>query len=698
MKKASIKLIIFILIALLLEIFIFNFGCFRTLFSGVPSTNVEHIVDNSSGKAIIYINDINEKVTSIRINYNENEKYNYINAAIQNNTSYAITYNISFMLNGYSTYTKLDSKTIDINKDSTFLLDTTVQATSIAIETSNTNLPKIESITINEPIFNFSLIRISIVLIYFMIIDLLKNKNILKFKYNFDDTDSVKKGKTIITDLIVVGLFACILITYIHTQYPFTSIILKDLDNTTLSEPALSASALLHNNGKLDLNVSDELKALDDPYDYPSRQDNNINYYYDVCYYNGSYYSYFGIAPILTCVIPLRILTSFYYSSIVYTALFLIASLFIGFIVYKLLIKKFTNKNIPTILFYLGYFAIIFGSNYLTLLRGWKYDLAIASGIFYILLSMYFVLTLNKKTILKCILLGFSLCFIVLSKPSYIIYYPILLLLAIPQIKELYFKCKEKNKLAFIKYIIFTTIPIAILAIFQMWYNNIRFGSIIEFGAKYQLTSYNMTILMSFSFSKIIYGLLKFIFTLPIINAIKFPFVFAQSGIILHGLNEITYQTRIIGLISIPILYILLFKNIILNNIESKKLDKKSSSKIKEKIQTSKMSSTNKYLNIIINALLICGVLLIAITTCMGGIGENYISDFKVLLCMFSAILWFKLLEKNDNELIIKLFIITCIITLLLFIPLSFSGESNLLQNQNLPLSQLLAHTFEFWK
>ena len=689
MKKTTLKLLLFIIIALLFEVIIFNFGFFRTVFSGLESTDATYFVDTSNEEAdIIYINNINTKVTSIKINYNQEIVDSLVDNYKQNGLPLTITYTPYFMLEGYSDYTMLDTKAIEINKDCTFLLDTTTKATTIALVTNTKNTPQIDSIKLNEPVFNFNIIRFCIIMLLFLYIDIIKNNNTLKAKYNFND--DTLKFKTIASDILILTCFAVIFIIYLSTQYSFLRPTNINSQLTVVSEPALSAQALLHNNGVLDINVSEELKNMENPYDYGIRKNQNINYSYDVSYYKGNYYSYFGLAPIITCVIPLRIITSQYFISIVYTAIFMVATLFIAFYVYKLLIIKYTKKDIPTILFYLGYFAIIFGSNYLTLLRGFKYDLPIASGIFYILLSMYFILTLNHKTLLKCILLGFSTALIVLSKPSFIVYYPILLILAIPEIKELYTKChKEKTVPKFIVYIVSTIIPILILAIFQMWYNNLRFESIFEFGAKYQLTSYNMNILMSFSPSKVLYGLLKYIFALPLLNIIKFPFITVETIINMGGLNELTYQTRIIGLICIPLLYILFFKKFII---------KKPKLKVKGKPTTSKQIILDQHLNLMINTILICGIILIALTTCMGGIGENYITDYKLLLNLFTIILWFKLLEVKDNNLRIRLFVILCIITILIYLPISLSGESNLLQNQSLSLTNYLTHTFEFWK
>ena len=57
----------------------------------------------------------------------------------------------------------------------------------------------------------------------------------------------------------------------------------------------------------IDVEPSDELQKLGNPYDPAVRGD--IEYEYDVAYYNGNYYSYFGTAPIFTVMFPYYWLT-----------------------------------------------------------------------------------------------------------------------------------------------------------------------------------------------------------------------------------------------------------------------------------------------------------------------------------------------------------------------------------------------------
>ena len=54
----------------------------------------------------------------------------------------------------------------------------------------------------------------------------------------------------------------------------------------------------------LDEEVSEDLLALDNPYDFFARDKGGIDYLWDHAFYNGRYYMYFGIVPVFTVFLP----------------------------------------------------------------------------------------------------------------------------------------------------------------------------------------------------------------------------------------------------------------------------------------------------------------------------------------------------------------------------------------------------------
>ena len=60
---------------------------------------------------------------------------------------------------------------------------------------------------------------------------------------------------------------------------------------------------------ELDLEVDRRLAELENPYDPTQRKQSGARYNWDYALYDGKYYSYFGIAPILTVHAPIYAVT-----------------------------------------------------------------------------------------------------------------------------------------------------------------------------------------------------------------------------------------------------------------------------------------------------------------------------------------------------------------------------------------------------
>ena len=233
-------------------------------------------------------------------------------------------------------------------------------------------------------------------------------------------------------------------------------------------------------------------------------------------------------------------------------------------------------------------------------------------------------------------------------------------------------------------------VPLCILGLIQMWYNYIRFDSIFEFGAKYQLTVADMRIHMGFSLPAIIKGFAKYLFTLPKIDISEFPFTNLYNNLYYNtALNEYEYENFVSGILIIPIIWILFFKNKICtkNNVVLKK---------------------------VVNIIILISIIQIFIITCFAGTSQSYSVDIKLMLVIVSVLTGLKIIEENLNTHVYdssgynktsikfkrynSVFITLCIISVILVMPQSFSTESNLLDNMYLNININLSNFFEFWK
>ena len=632
-----------IIISLLIEIFICNFPAFRTMFTK-KDIESNFKLDNNT----IMISNINERITSINIYY-------------KNDLTDKITYNVKYMAEDTSDVITLREKILLENDEHYIHFDTHTLCQTLQIDLFTETEFEIEKIILNQVNFNFNFYRMLFIFLLAIFFIKVRDKSIFEVEY---DGNSKIQNYRFILNLITACMFIFVYTVY---QYNFDGLTINPENVPKDDSVLMQAEALVNKQIALMEEPTEELKNMENPYNHIKRDSEGIGYLYDVAYYDGAYYNYFGIAPIAILIVPFRMLTGTYLHTYIFNFVFILGIALSLYFLYKKLINKYINK-ISLCNFYLGYYAILFGSNVFTLLRGAKYDIVVTSGIMFLLISMNLALSLYDKqkwTLLKLIFLGITTGLIVLSKPNLIVYYPLILLLILISMKEI--KAKDK-----IKDGIIIAIPLAILAIFQMILNYVRFDNILEFGAKYQLTSFNMTSCMSLTFGKAIGGILEYVLKTPIINPLKFPFVFVNKETSLVSMNEVCYENRLVGLIGIAILVIYLFKNYILKD--------------------------EKEMKKIINTGIIVSILGMIVTACFGGICEAYSVDFKLILCLGAVLLFLKAIDKDEeNEFIKKGYLIACLTTIIMMVGIGLTTEMDFLTNYISDVTVFFKNIFEFW-
>ena len=619
--KKSLKKVLFCLIlAILIEVFICNYPAFRTIIHGNYNQSVSFQNDNNT----ILIEDVGIRVTSIKIKY-------------KNELLDKITYNVKYISEGNSDLISLNSKIILPEQNQCIQLDTQSNCKKIEIELITENEVYIDEIRLNSINFSINILRLLLIYIIISIIELIHIPNVYGKKL-----EEYSKKQDI--DFIIKILFLfTIIVVYTILEYNTESFFINKTDINHEDSLLMQTESFM--NGKIELleEPSNELKNMENPYDHVKRNENNVPYLYDVAYYDGAYYNYFGVAPIITCILPFRVITGGYTHCYIFNLIYILGIMISLYYFYKKLVFKYL-KNISYMNFELGYLAILFGCNVLTLLRGAKYDIVITSGLMFLLISLNLAIRLYDNyrfNSIKLVFIGISLALCVLSKPTFIFYYILVLFIVLDKFKNLNLKEKIIDGLKIV-------IPLIVFGIFQMILNYLRFENIFEFGAKYQLTSFNMINCMKISFGKILAGFLEYIFRIPIINPMIFPFVFINTNTSLVSANEVLYENRLYGLIGIPILWIFFFKNSFVK----------------------KEDGINRF----IKYSLICVCLEIIANTCFGGICEAYAIDFKLILCINSVLLFLKFIEDDDYEKNI-IFAYTSIITILLMIPISLTTE-----------------------
>ncbi len=316
------------------------------------------------------------------------------------------------------------------------------------------------------------------------------------------------------------------------------------------SDTAAQYGALAHSllNGRLDLTQDPPIamQEMTNPYDTAARQQAAPDALWDVAYYQGRYYVYFGIVPCLLFQLPFEALTGVRdlppsLPMILLSWLFLLA-------VFGC-VKQAARCWFPDMsaAVYLLLCTGIGSSSqiYYLLLRPSTYEYAILSGATFVMLALWqWLLAANQPAekhgrILFHLVLG-SLCMALVAgcRPQMVLF----AVLCLPIFWQRYLREKRLCTRQGIAEALAFILPVVLVAIGLMWYNAARFGSPFDFGANYNLTSNDMT-RRGFSVGRTAPAVLTFLFGIPGVQAV-FPY-----------LTAVKMQTNYMGLTITELFY-----------------------------------------------------------------------------------------------------------------------------------------------
>lgn len=275
------------------------------------------------------------------------------------------------------------------------------------------------------------------------------------------------------------------------------------------------------------------LIKLENPYDYKERlelsQRTGEKIYWDIGYYEGKYFVYFGVGPVLFFYLPYYVLTGSHLPT--YQGIFL-CSVFLVIAVLALvgeIIRKWYRRT-PFLLYLLLSSLFINGCGALYMIkRPDFYSLPILLALTCTIGGLYFWLSSTKmedggKPVLKRgrLFLG-SLCmaFVASCRPQLLLGSFFSLLLFWEFIFQERMLCTLKKKGRFATFCFLS--PYFVTALWLMYYNYARFGSIFDFGANYNLTG-NAMIYRGFHLDRIPLALFSYLFV-PTGFTNRFPFV-----------------------------------------------------------------------------------------------------------------------------------------------------------------------------
>jgi hypothetical protein len=252
----------------------------------------------------------------------------------------------------------------------------------------------------------------------------------------------------------------------------------------------------------LDLEMNEQLAELENPYDTSQREAAQIGTYpWDHLYYDGNYYSYYGIGPVLVLFLPYHLLTGYYFPSS--WAIWLFGALGIFFLTkfYLCFMEKFFKKTRASLILS-GLFIMQLSTGIWFCFNAFNfYEIAQSSGFVCVTAGAFFLISSNvigdgKIKNLRLALSAVMLSLGVLCRPTLAVYCVAALLFiyaGLRKKKSLYTAQSGSKAKYYIPYILCALLPFAAIGSIQVWYNYARFGNPLDFGIQYSLTINDFT-------------------------------------------------------------------------------------------------------------------------------------------------------------------------------------------------------------
>lgn len=337
--------------------------------------------------------------------------------------------------------------------------------------------------------------------------------------------------------MTAVIIIAMVLFSYVLSSVNFSWS--KDFNMTTGNQITKELVDAMES-GQVELKdkPSSELLAMENPYDWSARSDQGVSAKWDHVLYDGKYYSYYGIGPVILLYLPFHLLTGHYLSSLAGVLLFnTIALIFLGMTFYKLMKKLFPDLPLSM---YTAALLMIYASCgiwYCTVMANF-YEIAQSSGFCFTVLGAYFLISSNvigsdkeRIRLLPAALSSVFLSIAVTCRPTTAVWCVVAVAFIVCGVLKL--RRAGSAGSAYVKYLLCALLPFVVIGGAQMLYNHARFGSFTDFGIAYSLTINDFTH-TEFHTQLSAIGFFDYLFAPPSFSG-EFPYV--QTTLSTLGVN-----------------------------------------------------------------------------------------------------------------------------------------------------------------
>ncbi len=669
-----------ILIAVILcEIFIFNFKCIGSLFDKPVQCSPDYVsgaqisndrISISSDNAVIRFDNIGTELKYIRISPEHNEK---ALAKIK----------LTAFDEANSTGLTVPERTVlGLVEPSQYIrLHFSGKVDKLTMNISGMKGYAIEKIELNTRVpMMFSVKRVLILFLILFILYLIRPRS---FVYRYKTDLKNRNQQLIAVGLIVVHALMS------SAAIKWNTMIIDWNDGLDYHHQYYKlVDAFKNGHLYLEDKPSEELMEMENPYDTYRRVQDDVEFQWDHAYYNGKYYTYFGVVPALAMYLPYNLITGGK-DLPNYTVVYILnVMIMVGIMLLLWEVIKKWFKSTPFVLYLLisAVYSFISALSY-SIVKPDFYLVPPLMGIMLGLFGLSFWLSAEKAPAVqqkKKNAVPVALCSWRLAAGSALIALiagcrpQLLIIIAFGFM--LFWKAVFKDRLLFSKSGLKQTtalcLPFIIVAVGIMWYNFARFGSPFDFGANYNLTTNDMT------HRGIVWGrngLGLFSYLLQPVNFDSiFPF--------LHDFGvQSAYQGRTLSENMIGGIYILF--PILLAGVYGT---------FRRKHFGDSRAYRLVYFSVIMT------VILVIVDTQMSGLLTRYFTDFIWIAMLASAVTIFAYYhEHKDNEterkrLVTIVTVLVCISFATGFLKI-FAHSENSVKRGNPVLYHTVEHAVAFW-
>ena len=615
--------------------------------------------------------ELNQKVNNVRVNLSDSARNTVVTVKLTDDA------NMFF----FSTPKRRVYPTVE--KSEYINVHTSGESYSIALLLESEELvTPVDSVEINcnRP-FEFSFMRVLVMFAILLFVYIFRPSSFL-YKRKMSESKELKQtltGAFICLQCAVIIILGSINPVFMGIEKTAEGIQCVPLSMEHHNQYDELAQAFLQGKTYIDNDdVPESLKQMVNPYDTSARsmqsQATGDSYRWDVAYFNGHYYVYFGIVPLLIMYLPFRIITNSPFPSAVGVILF---SAIFAIGVFKLLgllcEKKFKNVSVGAYLLCALTMVNCCGMTFLAK-RPDFYSVPIITamafvvwGIFCWLKGLY---SGNKQGV--WFTLGSLCCALSVGcRPQSVL----MCAVAIPLFWEYFFKDGIKVNKKKIKSLVLLGAPFVVVAAGIMYYNAIRFGSPFDFGSGYNLTTNDVSH-RGFDIGRTGLGIFTYLFQPPVFSGV-FPFI-QSVPIDTNYIGKTITENCFGGLITcLPFLWVL------------------------GAVPSQRKILKEKGVFSLVCVLAAVGFAMVIADTQAGGLLQRYFSDFGYIFFLGAVLTVFALSDRlymeNNAKLLNKFIIFSSFLSIFYSIALAFSVSDVTINTTNPTLFATILHNVQFW-